>query len=136
MSYLYNLDQGIALFGLKAEGFPHGVKESFIKLHKMVQFNENRLYMGLSKFKPEGGLEYICVASELYEGEFNDLNLQQVSITSGNYLCDDIEDFMNHIDQISKTFQELIKDNRFDPENWAIEWYEKDVCKCMVKLRQ
>ena len=134
-AYEKNLHGPMTCYCVRSQNFPTDAKQCHQRLHSMVKFDTGRNYMGLSKFKSDGRLEYLAACTEMYPGELEHLGLEKIEIPAGVYLCADLEDYMNRIDQISVLFGELIKDPRFDREAWAIEWYGENLCACMVPLK-
>lgn len=134
-TYEKTLQGPISCYCVRAENFPMDAKAAHQRLHSMVRFDPDREYMGLSRFRSDGNLEYLAACTELTSGELESLGLEKIEIPAGSYLCSDLDDYMNRIDQIGVLFAELCQDLRFNREAWAIEWYRQNICSCMVPLK-
>lgn len=134
-TYELSIHTPMTCFYIRSENFPSDAKNCHIELHSKVSFDANRHYLGLSKFKSDGSIEYLAACTELHEGELAHTGLEKIELVSVNYLCSDLENYMEQIDKIGVIFSELVKDNRFNPNEWAIEWYKQDVCICMIPLK-
>jgi predicted transcriptional regulator YdeE len=132
---IYNLANDIEVFCIKAKSFPDGILAAHQTLHALVPFSEQRKYFGISRPENGGGIVYKAAAEELKKGELSSHGLEQFTIRKGEYIYIDIPDFMNKIEEIGKTFQQILKDPRIDPQGACIEWYvTKNDCKCMVRI--
>lgn len=133
---IYPLTEDLKVFRIKAKSFPEGVLEAHQSLHKLVPNSSERSYFGISHPQENGQIQYWAAMNELSSGELAHHNLDPFLIKKGNYLYQDIQDFMKNISAIGQAFTKLIHDNRIDPEGACIEWYlSDDVCRCMVRLK-
>lgn len=117
-----------------ASAFPEGIGDTFKKLNEIVPHSKDRKYFGISR--PENGvIVYKAAAEQLNEDEGEKLNCDTLIIKKGKYVSKTINDFMNDIPSIGKTFGELLKNPGIDPDGYCVEWYfnDKDV-RCMVRL--
>lgn len=134
-TYEIDWDKELKCYFVRSKNFPHDAKSSHQTLHGHITFDPGRLYMGLSKFKPDGSLEYLAACSEINEGELKESGLEFLVIQPGKYLCADLEDYMQNIDKIGEIFAKLTQDIRFDSSAWAIELYEMNTCVCMIPIK-
>jgi hypothetical protein len=132
----FSLDQPIELFCVTAASFPKEVQKAFRKLHDLIPADKPRDSFGLSWLGEDGQILYKAAIQEADPGELAAHDLETYVIRSGTYLYHDIPDFMNHISEIGSVFQELTRHPEIDPQGAAIEWYMRDVCRCMVALRE
>lgn len=132
---IFNVENDIEVFCVKAKSFPDGVLSAHQTLHALIPFSEQRRYFGISR--PENGEEiiYRAAAEELKQGELSSHALEKFILKKGQYICVDIANFMSMPQEIGKTFQHLLKNPRIDPQGACIEWYvNKTDCKCMVRI--
>lgn len=130
----YKLEDDIRVFYITAPSFPDKVLETHQKMHRLVEYNEARKSFGISYPVKSGNIIYKVAAEELIEGELEKHGLEEMIIPKGEYLYIDIRDFMDNITAIGQAFDELIQDERIDPNGFCVEWYMKqNLCRCMVK---
>jgi hypothetical protein len=128
------LDKDITVFYVTASSFPEGITEAHHRLHKLTAFSGARNYFGISR--PENGaIVYRAGAEEKFEGEGKKLNCDTLVLKKGKYIFNTIHNYLKDPQQISKTFNKLLKSTDIDPDGYCVEWYinDKDV-KCMVRL--
>jgi predicted transcriptional regulator YdeE len=129
------LKKDIVVVFITASSFPEGVLAAHQKLHSLVPFSKTRGYYGISHGNTEGGITYKA-AAEVFKDEKGKYNLEKFIIKKGNYLYEDLKNYMEDLSMIGTTFQKLLTDPNIDPNGYCLEIYEgeKDV-KCMVKLK-
>lgn len=130
----FQLEKDIPIMCITADSFPDGVLTAHQKLHGMFTSKEGRKYFGVSR--PEGEtIIYKAGAEETSEGESQRLGLEKIVLKKGTYISSVIEDFMEHTEEIGKTFQQLLTEPDLDPNGYCVEWYinDNDV-RCMVRL--
>src|SRR5258705_10000884 len=129
------LKQDIKVFYVKASSFPDGVQEAYQKLHALLVTPVGRRFFGISYPEGPGKMIYKAAVEENYPGEGKALGCENFVIKKGKYISIYIKDFMNNIPAIGKAFQELLVDERIDPNGCCVEEYinDKDV-RCMVRL--
>lgn len=124
----------IAVFCKAASGFPEGVKAAHEFLHYHFPLNTKYDYYGISKME-EGQLWYKAGISGISEAEAEALDLEKLILKSGQYASVSIDGFMKDVSAIRKAFDELLGKMNYDPEAYAVEWYNgDDQVDCLVKL--
>ncbi|MCL5031019.1 MAG: transcriptional regulator [Bacteroidetes bacterium] len=131
----YFLEDDIKLICVPAKSFPDGVMEAFERLAKKTSSKNGRNLFGISYPGKDGKIIYKAAANKLFDGEAEELRCESFTVKKGNYNAIFISDFMNNISDISKAFNEILKDPLIDPNGCCVEMYlnEKDV-RCMVRL--
>lgn len=131
----YHLPENITAMYITASSFPEGVLAAHQKLHSLVPMSESpeRKYFGIS-FPIDGTIVYKAAAEELTDGKASQLGLETYIIKKGEYTSIDIHDFMKNISAIGDAFNELLENQRIDPNGACVEWYMNDDVKCMVRL--
>lgn len=125
----------IKIFCVTAKSFPEGIKETFDKLSPLFKIKSKRKVFGISR--PENGkIVYKAGAEMVEEDEAEYPGFETMILQKGNYICATINDFINNIPKIGKTFTELLKSPDIDPNGYCVEWYfnPNDV-RCMVRLK-
>jgi len=128
------INHDIRVLYVTATSFPDGIMDAYKKLHALFPVPEIRKYYGISR--PESGvIVYKSAAEELYPGEAQKLNCNALILKSGKYIVSTIKDYMKDIQEIGRTFQELLAHPGLDPEGYCVEWYfnNKDV-QCMIRI--
>ena len=129
-------DQDIPVYCIPASSFPEGVRQAHQKLHSLVPLLHNRKYFGLSWPGRNGKLEYKAAATELAAGELSKHNLEPYTIPAGNYLCVEVQQFMQNIQAIGAAFGQLQAQPNLHPEAMGIEWYYAvNACHCLMRLK-
>jgi hypothetical protein len=130
------LERDIKVFYVKASSFPDGVQEAYQKLHLLLVAPAGRRFFGISYPESPGKIIYKAAVEENYTGEGKALGCENFVIKKGKYISIYIKDFMNNIPAIGKAFQELLVDERIDPNGCCVEEYinDKDV-RCMIRLK-
>lgn len=132
---IMTFDKDIKLFYVAAMSFPDGVMEAHQKLHSLAPPSTSRRYFGISR--PENGvIAYKAGAEEVYPGEGEKLHCDTLILKKGKYISLTINDYMNDIQSIGRSFTQLLAHPGIDPDGYCVEWYfnDKDV-KCMVRLK-
>jgi len=130
------LEQDIKVFYVKATSFPDGIQAAFQKLHSLIRSPEGRKFFGISYPETPSKIIYKAAVEESYHAEGEELGCETFVIRKGPYISDYIKDFMKDILKIGQSFQELLADQRIDPNGCCVEEYinDKDV-RCMVRLK-
>ncbi len=127
--------QDIEVFCKKAESFPLGVKPAFQYMHSLVDFNPQRMQLGLSKPLPDGGMDYWAASQEIVKGEFSKHGLPCMTIPSGEYKYIMVTGYMEDISTIGKAFRLLLDEEKPESDILGVEWYlSKDEVWCMLKI--
>lgn len=129
------LEKDIKVFYVTAKSFPDGIEEAYKKLNALVFNTSDRHYYGLSR-PDKGVIVYKAAVEELADGEAEKLGCETMIIQKGKYVCKTVDDFVNNIPEIGKTFEELLANPEIDSKGYCVESYfnDKDV-RCMVKLK-
>jgi len=128
------LQHDIRVLYVTATSFPDGIMDAYKKLHAFFPAPETRKYHGISR--PENGvIVYKAAAEELYPGEAQKWNGNDLIIKSGKYIAATIKDYMKDVREIGRIFQELLAHPRLDPEGYCVERYlNNDDVQCMVRI--
>ena len=96
----------------------------------------SRQFFGISYPETPSKIIYKAAVEESYPGEGEKLGCETFIIKKGQYISIYIKDFMKDIPKIGQSFQELLADERIDPNGCCVEEYinDKDV-RCMVRLK-
>lgn len=131
----FHLAEDIKLICVPATSFPEGVLAAHQKLHGIIPYSTDRRYFGISHANAAQAIIYKAAAEALTEEEAGKWNLETFVIKKGEYLSTVIHNYMNDTPAIGKTFNEILKDPRIDPNGACVEWYlsDKDV-RCMVRI--
>ena len=132
----FKIQYDIPIFCIQAASFPSGVKDAHEQLHSLVPFNKERNYFGISSPNENGEIIYKAAITELTKDELAQFQLEKFTIPKGDYLCEEIEIFMENVSVIGATFQKMIQNPDIDPSGFCLEWYISDnSVRCMVKLK-
>jgi len=130
------LKQDIKVFYVTATSFPNGVMEAHKKLHSLIGSPTGRKFFGISYPETPSKIIYKAAVEESYPSEGEKRGCETFVIKKGQYISIYIKDFMKDIPKIGQSFQELLADQRIDPNGCCVEEYvdDKDV-RCMVRLK-
>jgi len=130
------LEQDIKVFYVTATSFPDGIQGAYQKLHSLIGSPAGRRFFGISYPETPSKIIYKAAVEESYSGEGEKLGCETFVIKKGQYTSIYIQDFMKDIPKIGQSFQELLTDERIDPNGCCVEEYvnDKDV-RCMVRLK-
>ncbi|MBS1635779.1 MAG: transcriptional regulator [Bacteroidetes bacterium] len=130
----YPIKDNITICFVTATSFPQGIEAAHQKLHSIIPFTEKRRYFGISR--PEQGTIIYKAAAEILPNEtITDFKLEQGIIARGNYICLDLKDYPQHMEEIGTTFARLTSQPGIDPQGYCVEWYtnQQDM-RCMIRL--
>lgn len=131
----YFLDRDIKVFCVLAESFPDGILEAHRKLHSLLPSDKMRNFFGISNVSIERVIIYKAAVEELYEGEAQKYGCETFIIRKGEYISMYLTDFRSDVQNVGKTFQQLISSPNIDPNGACIEVYVNDIdMRCMVRL--
>jgi predicted transcriptional regulator YdeE len=132
----FTLNEEIRVMCVAAESFPEGIAAAHQKLDQVAPVASDRRHFGLSWGDDAGRIIYKAATEETEEGEAEKLGLETFTIKSGQYVQEQVEDFMQNIPTVAETFKKLLAQPDVDPKGYCLEWYlnYKDM-KCMVKLK-
>jgi len=134
---VYQLEKDIKVFYVRAASFPEGVKEAWVKLHKLIGVTNDRDFYGISHGNHEGGITYSAAVKESFSNEGEHYGCEKFNIPRGEYLSITIHDYMNHLPLIGQAFRRLLSHPEFDGVTPCIEWYKSDKeVVCMVKRKE
>lgn len=130
------LARDIKVFYVTATSFPDGIQGAYQKLHSLIGSPADRQFFGISYPETPAKIIYKAGVEESYPGEGEQLGCETFIIKKGQYISIYIKDFMKDIPKIGRSFQELLADQRIDPNGSCVEEYinDKDV-RCMVRLK-
>jgi predicted transcriptional regulator YdeE len=131
------LNEDINVYCVTAKSFPDKVLQAHQTLHSLIDFNPARRYFGLSRPDESRKIIYKAAAEELNPGELSKHQLEVFTILKGTYHSILVNNFRNHVEEISKAFQEIIALDTVAPDGICLEWYLKnDDVRCMVRQRK
>ncbi len=118
----------------RAQRFPDDVLRAHQKIHKLIAFDGNRRFFGISFGTGNGTINYMAAAECFPEDQCFE-NVEKYQIKKGEYLVVEIRNFRENISAIGEAFQTMISRPDIDQEGACIEWYPNlsDV-HCMVRL--
>lgn len=131
----YQKDNDRTVFCISAKSFPDGIMEAYQKLHSIFPLEPGRDYYGIS-YMDHGKTVYKAAVGLKDPKEAGDIKLETFIIRKGKYTGKVIENYMDDIPAIGRTFQVLLDNPNIDPRGYCLEEYfnEKDV-RCLVKLK-
>lgn len=130
-----HIENDITVYCLTATSFPAGVKAIYDKLHEMYPPEKERTYFGLSWPDGNGSLVYKAAVKLNDTDTPPDAPFEPFIIRKGDYLSEDIHNFMSDVTSIGRLFQQMIHEPGIDPKGYCLEMYlnPTDV-RCMVRL--
>lgn len=131
----FTLDRDLDVICMAATSFPEGVLAAHQRLHALVTFTADRNYFGISYPNAEGQILYKAATEVLNPHEFTLPGCEPFTIRKGCFAEKFIPNFTEDVSVIGRTFQELLRHPRLDPQGYCLEWYvgERDV-RCLVTL--
>jgi hypothetical protein len=130
------LAQDIKVFYVTATSFPDGIQGTYQKLQSLIGSPAGRRFFGISYPEAPSKIIYKAAVEESYPGEGEELGCETFVIKKGQYSSIFITDFMKDIPKIGRSFQELLADQRIDPNGCCVEEYVNDQdVRCMVRLK-
>jgi len=131
----YKIDKNISVVCITATTFPDGVMVAHQAVHAKFAAGNNRRFFGISRPDRTGTIIYKA-AAELLPGETND-DLETFTIKKGMYLGRYIHNFMSDVQQVGKTFREILDQPDLDPNGYCLEIYEgENDVRCLVGLAE
>ena len=132
---IYNLEDNIDVFCITADKFPEVIVTSHNHLQSIVHDGKIRQFFGISYPNENGNIIYKAAAEELFPGEREKYGLEGFTIRKGDYISKTLLNWQSDVKQISKVFQELLKDKRIDKTGYCLEMYlNYNDMICMVLL--
>lgn len=128
------IEKDIPIFYLNVPDFPQGIKEKFEEMLAMLPDMDGRSFYGISYMNEEGKIIYNCGVTQKEKDEHLKYGGTPFLLPKGIYLQITINDWMNKLDTIAPTFDELMKDPQSDKGFPCVEWYKTaQELICMVK---
>lgn len=129
------IENDIKVFCLTASSFPAGIKEVYDKLHELYPPENGRTYFGISYPGGHGSITYKAAVKLNEHDTEPGAPFTPFIIRQGEYLSEDIRNFMSNVTSIGRLFQQMIHEPGVDPAGYCLEMYlnPTDV-RCMVKL--
>jgi predicted transcriptional regulator YdeE len=129
------IENDIHTFYVPAASFPEGIEEAHKKLHSLLPTVQGRQFFGISAPGKDGKIQYKAAVKALEKGEGERLGCESFIIPAGTYFTEEINDWTKDVSQIGKTFQNMLADERIDPNGFCLEVYNNNNrLTCMVKL--
>lgn len=130
------IEQPIRVLYVKARSFPQGIMEAYQKLHALLPGVTGRKFYGISYKNKSGEIIYKAATEEQTPGEAEKYGCDIFTIKKGLYLSKTLYNWSSQEEVVPATFQELLTDNRLDPNGYCLEIYPngQDI-QCLVKLR-
>lgn len=131
----YFINEDIHTFYVAADSFPAGVLKAHQSLHALLPTTEGRRFFGISFPDKNRSIIYRAAVEESFAGEAAQLHCETFTIRKGIYISQVLNDFMNDLSAVGKTFQQLLAHPQLDHNGYCLEIYpnEKDMI-CLVKL--
>ncbi len=131
----HHFSEDLTIYCKKAESFPMGVMAAFKYMHSLVDFDPERMQLGLSKPLPDGGMDYWAGSQELHVGEFQKHNLETMVIPAGEYQYISVTGYMQNIPSIGEAFNYLLEHGNSEKDVMGVEWYvSMEEVWCMLKV--
>lgn len=133
-------EQDIPVICLAADQFPDAVSATHSRLNQLLPNKEGREFFGISHADQYGKIVYFAAATELFEGEAEQLDLDRFVIKKGRYNSLLLRDYYRDIPAVAAAFQRLLADPDVDPYGYCLELYSNGSypdCRdlqCLVKL--
>jgi hypothetical protein len=134
---MVTFENDIPTICVAAQSFPDGAMEAHQTLHGKLPSKEGRQFFAVSYGNPQGGIAYLAAATELHNGEAEQLGCETFLIKKGSYAGVTIQDYWKDMPEIGATFQKLLTLPDIDPNGYCLEIYlnkGKDV-QCLIKLK-
>lgn len=133
---VYTINEDIVVYCLTATSFPAGIAAVYNRLHELYPPGNGRTYYGLSWPDGKGSLIYKAAVSLNETDDVPNEEFEPFTIKKGDYKSELIVNFMQDVQSIGRTFQQLLQDSAIDPYGYCLEKYlnPTDVL-CMVKLK-
>jgi hypothetical protein len=133
----YNLKNDLKVFGTEVATFPLGIKEAFSALLNLIPDGFKRSYYGISYMDEKGKIIYMATAEEKNKGEAEKYNCKRYTIEKGEYLAEEISDWLKKVDCIKDIFHDMMQDARADNTKPVVEWYKTQTeMLCLVKMKK
>ncbi|CAL1518993.1 hypothetical protein [Chitinophaga sp. MM2321] len=131
----YQLDHDIKTMYVTATSFPEGIMAAHEKLHSLIPSTKERRFFGISRPDRSGTIVYKAAVEVLNEEEAGKTGLDTFIIPKGTYTSTYIANYADDIQQVGRTFDQLLADPALDSNGFCLEMYmgEKDM-RCMVRL--
>lgn len=119
---MYQLDSDIKLMCLESPNGPQSAAATFDRLESKLLSLKGRKFYGF--FRIVDGVEHYFAGVRIEDGDDPDsLGLVRITIKSGKYDRELIEDWEKYIDMIPSTFAAMVKRNNALHINCGIEYY-------------
>lgn len=129
-SEIFEQHEPIKIVSVAATSFQNGVPAAHEALQRIVPFDTQRQYFGISWGGPK--ITYMAAASELHDDELAEHDLETFTIRPGQYLAMVVD----HVEDIKGAIQQLVADPRIDPSGYCVEVYlGGNKTRCMVTLK-
>jgi hypothetical protein len=116
-------EQDIPTLCLAAASFPGGVSAAHQTLHDRLPTKDGRQFFGISHADQFGQIVYFAAATEIFEGEAEQLDFDQFTIKKGVYNSIFLKDYYRDIPAVGAAFQRLLAGPEVDPYGYCLEIY-------------
>ncbi|MEI6408302.1 MAG: transcriptional regulator [Bacteroidota bacterium] len=116
-------EQDIPALCLAAASFPDGVSAAHQTLHDRLPTKDGRQFFGISHADQFGKIVYFAAATEMFEGEAEQLDGDQFTIKKGVYNSIFLKDYYRDVPSVGAAFQRLLADPAVDPFGYCLEIY-------------
>jgi len=113
----------INVLSVKADNFPEGIGDAFIRLESKLPSLKGRKFYGTLLSKPEGA-EYRACIVPLNENEISALAFEPYTIPGGKYCKTTVKDWENKTNDIKIVFNNLAQNQKVDNKRPQIEFYK------------
>jgi hypothetical protein len=128
----------VRLLCLEVSVFPKDIKQTFEQLLSALPFSSSRGLYGISRPEFPKGIVYRAAATCMEEEEASDGFGEVIVLPKGVYRYIDLDDIHHDPEQIGEAFEQLLQNERMDPEGFCVEKYGKDgpSVRCLVRVKE
>ncbi|PST82604.1 transcriptional regulator [Pedobacter yulinensis] len=131
----YILEQDIPVVYVAAREVPEGIGAAILEMEACLKADAgNRIFYGVSGCR-NGEMFYWAAANEARPGEAEQLGCRRFTIPAGRYLAKTVRNFREDIQQIKRTFEELLDQPGLQTGGLCVEIYiNDDDVRCLVQI--
>jgi hypothetical protein len=131
----FTITEDIKVHCLTATSFPAGLKAVYDRLHATYPPENGRTYYGISYPDGNGSIVYKAAVKLIQSDGDPGSGFEPFIIKKGDYIGEEIRDFMSDVQSIGRLFQQLIAQPGIAPDGYCLEIYlnPTDV-RCLVKM--
>ena len=119
------IKEDIKTFFMQTDQVPAGIPELFDEFEEQLDGFDGRHIYGVTECVGEKLIYRACV-TESFEGEADEHDFPYYSVPKGIYLCTTLKSWRENIPNISKTFDELLKQPGVKKDSICLEDYKAE----------